>query len=98
MLMSPLLKNLGIAVVLALVLFLGYLVFFGEDEAAVSDDAGLSAAVRDGQEFLMRVRQLDQITLDGSVLSDLRFESLVDFTVQPKPEDVGRDNPFLPIP
>jgi hypothetical protein len=95
--MSPLIKNIGLAFILALLLWLGYTVFFKEDSAIVTEDPTLTAAIRDGQEFLARVQELDQMQLDGMILRDARFESLTDFTLEPESEEVGRDNPFAPI-
>ncbi len=95
--MSPLIKNIVLAVGLALVLWLGYILFIKDDSQVVTEDPSLTAAIRDGQEFLARVQELDQMELNGTILRDTRFESLTDFTLEPESEDVGRDNPFAPI-
>lgn len=95
--MNPLIKNLGLALVVALLLWAGYSFFKGEDEMLVTRDVALNEAVLDGQEFLSRLRELESITLDGAILEDPRFQSLIDFTVIPESEEVGRENPFAPI-
>ena len=95
--MSPLVRNIAIAFGLAVIATVGYFVFLKEDEAIITESVPTSEAIRDSQEFLMRVRQLEQMQLNGKVLKDPRFTSLVDFTLEPEPEDVGRDNPFEPF-
>lgn len=95
--MSPLIKNLGLAFILALVLWLGYILFLKNDTPVVSEDPTLTEAIRDGQEFLVRIQELDQMQLDGAILRDARFGSLTDFTLAPTSEEVGRENPFAPI-
>lgn len=94
--MSPLIKNLVFALVLAVIGWVGYLIF-REDPTLVTQDAELNEAIVDGQNFLMRIQELDQISLEGRVLYDNRFQSLIDLSAQPVPEDAGRENPFSPI-
>jgi|JI10StandDraft_1071094.scaffolds.fasta_scaffold30699_2 hypothetical protein len=48
-------------------------------------------------EFLNTLLNLNTITLEGSVFSDPRFTSLVDYTVALTPQPLGRSNPFLPV-
>ena len=97
--MSPLLRNLALALVLALIAWLGYVVFLKDDEEVVStaNSGVINEAVRDGQEFLMRLQQMRSIELEGAVLNDPRFKSLIDLRQDLVAEPVGRDNPFLPI-
>jgi hypothetical protein len=95
--MSPLIKNVGLAFALAVVLWLGYILFLKDDSPVLTEDPTLTAAIQDGQEFLARIQELDQMQLDGTILHDVRFESLTDFTLEPTSEEVGRDNPFAPI-
>ncbi len=95
--MSPIIKNIGLAVILALIGWIGYLVFLKDDTDLVTQDVELDQAIMDGQEFLMRIQELDQIRLEGAVLQDPRFHSLIDISVQATPEDVGRENPFGPL-
>lgn len=41
--------------------------------------------------------ELRSVALDGSIFSDLVFQSLTDFGSQIVPEPVGRTNPFAPL-
>jgi hypothetical protein len=95
--MSPIIKNVALALTLALIGWIGYLIFIKDDTALISQDPELNAAILDGQQFLMRIQELDQVKLDGKVLADPRFQSLIDLSVEPEPEETGRENPFGPI-
>jgi hypothetical protein len=94
--MSPLLKNLIIALGLAAIAWLGYTLFIagGEDAGTVYVT---SEATRDAQEFLTKLDQLQAISLDDSLFSDNRFKSLIDLRQDVVPEDAGRPNPFTDI-
>lgn len=95
--MTPLLKNLILALVLAIIIWLGYVLFFRNQEATVSEDTvELNEAIVDGQQFHARLKQLQLVKLEGAVLADPRFQSLIDLRAEVTPEPVGRDNPFLP--
>lgn len=96
--MSPLIKNLLLALGLALIAWLGYSFFLKSDEAMVNSSNGslVSGAVRDGQDFLIKLNQLKAIDLSGAIFNDPRFRSLEDKRQDVVSEPAGRDNPFLP--
>ncbi len=95
--MSSLLKNILFALALAVILWLGYKVFFAEDETAPLNAEAVTEASRDTQEFLGLLQQLRVLRLDEQMFNDARFQSLVDHRQAIIPEPVGRKNPFLPI-
>ncbi len=97
--MSPLFRNLALALILALLVWLGYIIFFQEDEVLVSSSNSgvVNEAVRDGQEFLFRLQQVRSVKLNGALFEDPRFHSLLDIRQELVPETVGRENPFLPL-
>lgn len=97
--MSSLLKNILLALGLALILWLGYRIFFATDDAALTENNSLiaSEAARDTQEFLTRLQQLRNIKLDATIFADDRFRSFVDHRQEIVDEPVGRTNPFAPI-
>ncbi len=96
--MSGLIRNLLLALGLAVILYLGYVVFIQTDDAATSvSGAATSEALLSAQEFLATLQQLKAIELKGDVLSDPRFTSLDDIRKPDIPEDAGRENPFLPV-
>ena len=98
--MSNLLKNLLIALGLALILFIGYFLFMGgDDTAGTSGSEGVvfSAAARQkSQELFKTIQELKEYNVDASVLSSEKFRSLEDFRVELGSEPSGRPNPFAP--
>lgn len=99
--MSNLFKNLLFVLGLAVLLWLGYWFFLSKSETNVDSlgsGAGMSAdAVRKAQEFKARLVELEGMKIDSTILSDIRFVSLVNFR-QPIPEEpFGRSNPFAPL-
>lgn len=96
--MSSLVKNLLIALALAVILWLGYSVFIKEDDTAGTVSVGASSqAALEAQEFLVKLQELNAIKIEGSVFSDTRFNTLIDFRQELRPEAVGRNNPFAPV-
>jgi hypothetical protein len=97
--MSPLLKNLIIALTITVVLLGAYILF-----TQVSDTPGISAPVIDAelqersQQILRDTNTINAYRVDTSILSDRRFTSLQDtrinlggITLEPR-----RSNPFAP--
>jgi hypothetical protein len=96
--MSNLLKNLLIALVLAVVLFLGYNLFLAEDdETSLSSATGESQAARETQAFLVRLQSLRAVDINTNVFTDSTFRSLTDFRQEIVDEPTGRANPFAPV-
>ncbi len=48
-------------------------------------------------EILELLNGLKKLHFDEALFSDPRFRSLIDFSVELKPESKGRRNPFLPL-
>lgn len=97
--MSPLIKNILIAVIAAAVLYFGYSFFFaGDDDLLTAENALVSSEVsRETQQFLVRLQQLRTIELRQDIFTDDRFRSLVDHRQDVVEEPVGRANPFSSI-
>ncbi len=97
--MSGLIKNILFAVVFAVILWIGYKVFFSGDDAVLStqDVLVISQATRDTQDFLTKLQQLRGIQLDESIFTDARLQSFIDHRQPIVPEPVGRANPFAPL-
>lgn len=100
--MSNLLKNLLIALGLAVVLFVGYIVFVRNG----SDDAGAALGVTgsyspeaeiETQSLLATLNELKTYNVEGGIFSDPLFLSLKDFRVSLGSEPSGRLNPFAPV-
>ena len=95
--MQSLFKNLAFAFSFALLVWLGYIVFFKEDSAVVNEEA-TSQAIVEGKEFLSKLQELRELKLDDSLFSDPRFRSLTDHRQTLLDEPYGRENPFEPTP
>jgi hypothetical protein len=98
--MSNLLKNLLIALGLAIILFVGYVVFIKGDSndgmgsitESLSPEAELAT-----QELLATLNEIKSLNVEGRIFSDPLFLSLRDFRTELGTEPNGRSNPFAPI-
>jgi len=97
-------SNFAKIVIFLIVIFLiaaGF--YFLRGNKAVAPATGLvkenfdSSDFGENQEFLRVLKNLERVSLDGSVLTTQAFLSLVDFSLELAPEPVGRINPFRPI-
>lgn len=97
--MSALIKNILFALVLGLILWVGYEAFFSTDEGALLEGAvqPSSQASIDTQTFLIRLQQLNEVELKDDIFEDVRFRSLRDLRKDILDEPSGRPNPFAPI-
>lgn len=97
--MSPLLKNLLIALTLVVILFAGYLIFVrgnGIPTPTRGDSEMLSQQAQlESQKLLVTLNELKEFKVDGAVLTDVIFSSLRDFRTDLGSEPSGRSNPFL---
>ncbi len=96
--MSNLLKNLLIALGLAIILFIGYITFVRDDGSDAMVSESLSPEVRqETQQLLSTLQELKSINVEGRIFSDPLFLSLRDFRVELGTEPEGRSNPFAPL-
>lgn len=98
--MSNLLKNLLIALGLAVILFVGYVVFIkdGTGGEALISESYTPAAALETQQLLATLNELKSLNVEGRVFSDPLFNSLVDKRTPLGAEPDGRLNPFAPLP
>ena len=101
--MSPLLKNLLIALGITLVLW-GAVRFYSASstDAELADEAGLladpdSVAVQKSQVILANTRKIDEYRMDTSIFTDVKFSSLLDTRIDLIDVGTGRQNPFAPL-
>jgi hypothetical protein len=96
--MSNLLKNLLIALGLAVILFVGYVVFMRDTgESTTLDVQSFSPEAQlETQELLATLNELKSFNVEGSIFNDPLFRSLRDLRVDPGTEPEGRSNPFAP--
>lgn len=95
--MSNLLKNLLFALGLAVIVLLGYFVFFTDDSSLLESSESTSQAAAQTQEFLVRLQSLREVNIDTNFFTSQTFNSLVDQRRVLVDEPVGRDNPFAPL-
>lgn len=98
--MTKTVKQIIIAIVVIIVIFIGYRMLFpgeGSSETTLVTDQPASVQIADSQVILALLDKLDKIKLDDSVFSNKVFVGLVDFSRPIAPQAIGRQNPFLPI-
>ncbi len=100
--MTNLFKNLLIALGLAILLFVGYIVFVKDDAGGdYLNDQGNSTSVEaelETQQLLATLNELRALNVNGEIFTDPLFLSLKDFRNDLGDEPAGRPNPFLPAP
>ena len=89
-----------IGLVLIVGAFMAYQSYFagGKKDSVLESQSGsdISGSVV-GREIVVFLDELQNINLDGSILDDPAFRSLIDFEQEVRAEPVGRSNPFDPI-
>lgn len=87
-------KIVIISLAVAVVAYAGYALFLKtEPEQALSRDSNSTIDT----ELLALLRSLQSLQLNGAILTSPAFMSLVDFSVELRPEEVGRENSFAPL-
>jgi len=99
--MSPIIKNVLLALGLAVIVAVGYAAFFrGDDEESLTSTSATTGGGEvppEARELLAHLRELQRIDYHDDILSDPRFTSLVNFRQQLVDEPTGRPNPFVPV-
>ena len=100
--MSPLVRNILLAVTLAAIVSLGYFIFFRADDSQLltnnsSGVAGEGDILIENEIFLGRLQELQTLKIDSSIFNDVRFVSLFNFRRDLVDEKTGRPNPFRPV-
>ncbi len=93
--MSPAIQKILIGFVVILVLgYLGFNLYIKDpDPSAV----GIQSDELAGQDIIILVGRLQNVTIDKTIFTSEVFKSLVDFRVSLFPESQGRINPFASI-
>lgn len=95
--MSSIIQNIIIVLGLIVVAGLGYYLFSQNASGTLEfvNQPVSSQAVAESADFLQKLNKLKSISLDGSLFSDPRFQSLVNNTQPVIEVNIGRPNPFL---
>ena len=96
--MKSLIKNGLFIISLALIVWLGYVVFYKDSGVPVLNETAQSDARVSQEEFLAKLKDLQNLHLKPEFFKDKNFTSLTDYTVQTVDEEAGRKNPFAPVP
>ena len=99
--MKFLIKNKFILILAGLMIigFVWYSFSGGPDSSSLLKTEGGDGA--DGEidkDIVSTLMALQEITLSGTIFSDPAFRELKDFSTEIVPEEVGRDDPFAPLP
>ncbi len=97
--MSPLLKNLIIALAVVIVLSGGYMLLRNTDTAGLDATAMNPELQARSQKILDDTSRIDSYTVDTGILSEQRFSSLADIQVDLHAVQMGtgRANPFASV-
>lgn len=92
-------KTSIISVIVVLVLVVGYFYFMGGSPAI---DVGLlerqSDGVNVGSKELSLLNEINSLKIDSTLFTDPAYRTLRDYSVAIPPQNVGRPNPFAPLP
>jgi len=96
--MKSLIKNGLFVISLVLIAWFGYTVFYKDSGVPALNETAQNEARVSQEEFLAKLKDLQNLHLKPEFFKDKNFTSLVDYTVQVVDEDAGRKNPFAPVP
>ncbi len=92
-----------IFVVIALVAIGAYLYMKGTpDDSSISslsqaDTITSMAAQSEGSEVLVLLNQISSLRINTDIFNNIVYKTLIDYTVEIPPQNIGRPNPFAPI-
>lgn len=105
--MKNLTKNIIIAIVVIVVLYMAYVYLVAPDNSSssliVQSNTGVQVDASGqplvGQDIVTALMQLDQVQIDSSFFSDTSYLSLQDFGIPIDSSQVpGKSDPFTPLP
>jgi len=89
-------------IILGVVVVVGMIAYFyysgGQSPAATTLSSTDSSGAVVGEQVLSLLAQISMLRIDTSLFSDRAYQSLVDHTVPIPVQNVGRANPFAPLP
>lgn len=91
-------KSLIIGVVVIIVIVIIYFYMSGSSSSSSNSLLQGEDVSGIGANELMLLNQIKSLHIDTTLFKDPAYTSLVDYTVAITPENVGRPNPFAPIP
>ena len=90
-----------------LILIIGIFIYFytkGDPTSSsissleVMEVPGLGGSNSIGERALTLLNEVNSLKIDTSIFNSIVYQSLVDYSIEVPPQNVGRTNPFLPFP
>ncbi|MCX6715965.1 MAG: hypothetical protein NT077_03030 [Candidatus Taylorbacteria bacterium] len=95
---SPISKKTIIAIVVIVVLALVYFYFAGGETTSTNSMLLGAESNSVGAAELSLLNQMKSLRIDTTLFSDPAYISLVDYSTKITAQNVGRPNPFAPVP
>jgi len=93
--MNSKLQNAFIIIGIIAIAGVGYYLFTQNGDISLDNAEVDNQAAAETTVFLQKLNELKSIKLEGTILNDARFISLIDSSEVVVPLPVGRDNPFM---
>lgn len=93
--MSSTLQNILILAGIVLLVGLGYFMYTQNNNSTLQSNSVNNQAAAETAQFLARLKNLENVSLEAEFFSDERFTTLVSFTRPVTPEPYGKPNPFV---
>jgi len=90
-------KPIFVVIAIAILGAIVYFYYLGGSSSNSSTDSDPQASA-EASRVLALLNQIQGLRIDSSLFSSAAFKSLQDFTVAIPTDDVGRVNPFAPLP
>ncbi len=94
---NPKIKKIGLAIVIVLILVLVYIFMSGGSSSSSGSLLTSTPYGAVGSAELALLNQMRSLKIDTSLFNDPAYKSLIDYSVDITPENVGRPNPFAPL-
>jgi hypothetical protein len=94
-------KSIITIVIIVAIALIAYFYYEGSAPSASNSLLSASAAPASGdigKQVLNLLSQIQSLRIDSTLFSDPGFQTLRDFSVAIPPQNVGRANPFAPLP
>jgi hypothetical protein len=94
-------KNIIYIIIVVAVLATIYFYYNGRNPSTSSETLSVETS-REEEVIINRIMsllgQINSLNIDASLFASPSFQTLKDYSVQIPPVEVGRDNPFAPLP
>jgi len=95
------LKSTVIVIVVIAIVLIAYFYYKGKSAPSASSSLLTQTSTDSSQvgtQVLGLLNQIQSLRIDSTLFADPGYQTLRDYSVEIPPENVGRDNPFAPLP